>query len=264
MLICGVVRNGGASFIKTLAVINEIKALCTGCSVVIVTNDNTDGTDAVLAGWGDASEHHHVIGLDGLATAWPDRIDRLAVARNFYLNHLREQPFGRFQLVLVLDMDGPNEALDVAAFRRVIGEVTPGWDGLFANQRQAYYDLYALRHDRWCPGDCLEEVRLARNRKVARNTLVYGRQYAIAPEHPPFRVRSAFGGLGLYRAEALTNCWYGSRTADGIKVCDHVVVNTEIDRRGGVLLIVPALLNDAPSEHLRPLSGQRVPASLKL
>ncbi len=268
-LICGVVRNGGEAFVKTLRVIEALKPHLDDWATVLVTNDNTDGTDAVIAAWAQASPKHSVICLDGFAASWPDRIDRLAVARNYYLAHLKAQPTGRFRQVLVMDLDGPNEAIKPAELVGVINSLTFEWDGLFANQLRGYYDLYPLRHDRWCPTDCWEEVRKAtrspfksQRGRAARETFVYGRQYAIPPTVPPFRVRSAFGGLGLYRADALHNCWYGSRLSDGTKVCDHVMVNEEVDRRGGKLFIVPALLNEAPLEHLRPGSGRPPPADL--
>jgi hypothetical protein len=274
--ICGAVRNGGAGFVKTLAVIDRLKPLLADCAVAIVTNDNTDGTDGVIADWAASSAQHHVIRLDGMAKAVPDRIDRLAMARNFYLDFLRAHTIQRFEQVLVMDLDGPNEAIDPIEFTRVVSTQPKGWDGLFPNQRKAYYDIYALRHDTWCPTDCWDEVRRAtRTRtlrqpfksqrgRAARKHFVYDRQIKIPPEHPAFRVRSAFGGLGLYRAEALTHCWYGTKTADGAPCCDHVVVNEEITRRGGKLFIVPALLNEAPDEHLRPESGRPIPAWLRL
>jgi hypothetical protein len=270
-LICGVVRNGGEAFVKTLKMIDDLKPHLTDWSVVIVTNDNTDQTDAVITAWAQRSHKHTLISLDGFATSWPDRIDRLAVARNYYLAHLRSLPPDQYQYVLIVDLDGPNQDVNPSEFVSVINSLKFDWDGVFANQLRGYYDLYPLRHDTWCPTDCWEEVRKAtrspfksQRGRAARENFVYGRQYAIPASTPPFRVHSAFGGLGLYRAAALHNCWYGSRRPDGIKVCDHVVVNEEIDRRGGKLFIVPALLNEAPLEHLRPGSGKPIPSHLKL
>lgn len=275
-LICGAIRNGGAGFIKTLSVIEGLKPFLAECDVVLVTNDNTDGTDAVIASWAASSAHHHVIRLDGMAAAVPNRVDRLAMARNFYLEFRYSRLSKPFDLVLVLDLDGPNQSLDPAEFARVVTSLAPGWDGLFPNQLKAYYDILALRHDTWCPADCMDEVQRATRKRTlrqpfksargraARKAFIYDRQIQIPTAHPPFRVRSAFGGLGLYRASALTNCWYGSKTASGAPCCDHVVLNEEITRRGGQLLIVPNLLNDAPEEHLRPESGRPLPAGLKL
>ncbi len=269
-VICGAVRNGGAGFVKTLAVIEGLKSWFDDCAAVIVTNDNTDGTDGVISAWAASNPQHHVIHLDGMAKAIPDRIERLVAARNFYLQFIRARMAQRFEQVLVMDLDGPNETIDPVEFARVVAAQPAGWDGLFPNQLQAYYDIYALRHDTWCPTNCLEEVRkrtwplMGWRRRAARKHFVYDRQIKIQPGHPAFRVRSAFGGLGLYRMDALTGCWYGTRTADGAPCCDHVVLNEEITRRGGKLFIVPSLINEAPEEHLRPGSGRPIPDWLKL
>jgi len=263
-LICGTVRNGGAAFAATLQTIERLKGVFEDTTVVIVTNDNTDGTDDVLAAWSADNPKHVVIRLDGIAAAYPERIDRLAAVRNFYLHYLRRQPADAFKMMLVLDMDGPNVALQPDAFLAAINSVTVPWDGLFANQLRAYYDVYPLRHDTWSPDDCWERVAQANKglfvksmrKKKAINEFVYGRQVRIPPTEPLIRVRSAFGGLGLYLAGSLSNGWYASRLKNGTLVCDHVGLNTAMDQAGRALYIVPWLLNEAPEEHLRPSSGK--------
>ena len=143
------------------------------------------------------------------------------------------------------------------------------WDALFANQRQAYYDIYALRHPLWCPSDCWQEVARAttfpfRNKKLtaATRTFVYDRQFQISPFTPPISVYSAFGGLAIYRREALRHCWYGSRDRLGRRICEHVVLHQQMLSNGANLFIAPTLLNDAPAEHLGATSGQPFPYEL--
>ena len=270
-LICGVVRDGGEGLLKTLRVVQGLKDHLEDWSAVFVTNDNTDGTDAVLAGWEASNPEHHLIRLDGLAAAIPDRVDRIATARNFYLEHLRSRTAGRFQLLMVLDLDGPNEALDAPTCVAAINAFDQRWDALFANQRQAYYDIYALRHDSWCPNDCWEQVKRAtrhpfrgRRRRAAVLKYIYCRQYRIPADHAPIPVRSAFGGLGLYRTDCLRECWYPIRPPLEPTACEHVGFNQAIKSRGGSLFILPGLLNDAPAEHLRAASGGPPPPGFGL
>lgn len=271
-LICGTIRNGGPAFKATLDAIERLKPMFERCSVAIVTNDNTDDTDATLASWVASNASHTVIRMDGFAYAYPERIDRLAAVRNFYLRHLYDQPDGAFDMLLVLDLDGPNTKLQPQPFLAAIDTVKLPWDGLFANQLEAYYDVYPLRHDTWSPDDCWVRVlQVTRGpfgkwrKRAARRRFVTDRQIKIPPTAPPIRVRSAFGGLGLYRVAALNRrCWYGSRLANGDLVCDHVMVNTAIDRDGGALYIVPSLLNEVQAEHLSPGSGRPPPPELQL
>jgi hypothetical protein len=271
IFICGLVRNAAAPLRQTLGAIKAIEDNCESSFVLVVTNDNFDETDAILRAWKNSSADHDVLWLDGLEKAFHERLDRIAIARNFCLQRLRACPEVKFPLIMVVDFDGPNTHLSANNVLETTCNANFQWDGIFANQRQAYYDIYALRHDQWCPSDCWEEVRRAttfpwRNRKarVAIEKFVHRRQFRIRPEHPPIAVRSAFGGLAIYRTDAIRGLWYASREKDSRLTCEHVLFNALLRERGGKLFIVPSLLNDAPMEHLGPLSGTELPHDLCL
>jgi hypothetical protein len=272
MIVCGAVRNCGDRLGGSIATVEKIMRLTSASHAIIVTNDNDDSTLIELQKWQRNSRNISIVNIDGLACAYPNRIDRLAAVRNFYLREIsanHKDP----AIVCVCDLDGPNANLDVEAIPHAACAL-PRWDGIFSNQRQAYYDIYALRHPTWCPGDCWEEVRFvvgshSRPREelnaIAFNAiakLVYGRQYQIPAPLPPIPVLSAFGGLALYRRDALQDCWYGSRDKAGRVVCEHVVLNEQIIAKAGQLFIAPSLLNDAPTEHLGPNSGQAFPREM--
>jgi len=268
-LICGVVRNGGAALVHTLQKIQSFERAAENCKVIVVTNDNTDDTDAVLQKWRSLNDRRCVETLDGLAAAIPERVGRIAQARNFYMHAVHREPSEKYKFVIVLDLDGPNTNIVPDDIIGLLQSQTFEWDALFANQHRAFYDVYALRHDTWCPTDCWAEVQAAitfpfRHRKMlkAQSRFVYQRQYHIPPTHPPIAVHSAFGGFAVYKRDALQQCWYGSRDNSGHVICEHVVLNQGIDRRGGKLFIMPALLNDAPEEHLTRDSGRPFPSEL--
>lgn len=265
--ICGVVRNASAHLTQTLDRIKGLEAICENSFALIVTNDNMDKTDEVLRAWRSSSANHQVLWLDGLQRAFPERLDRIAAARNFCLQQLQSRPEALFPFTLVMDLDGPNKYLSADTVLQSLSSAGFQWDGIFANQRQAYYDIYALRHDQWCPGDCWEEVRRAttfpgrsRKARLAAEKFVYSRQFRIRPDHPPIAVKSAFGGLAVYRTEAIKGLWYAARDKDSRLTCEHVLFNEVLLEKGGKLFIAPSLLNDAPIEHLGPVSG----AELKL
>lgn len=265
MAIMGVVRNGGAALSQTLGVIEALRARVQHSRLILATNDNDDDTDAVLAHATRADTGAQVLRLDGLAAAMPDRVDRIAAARNMTLAGLRALPEAP-PLVLMLDLDGPNATLDPDAVLEHAAQETPEWDALFANQHTAYYDLFALRHPQWCPRDVMQEVEDARwrclktiSKRRLKARYIHARQYHIPADHPLIPVQSAFGGLGLYRSTALAGCWYGSRTAQGAQVCEHVMLHQQMTRRGARLFIAPGVANTAPPEHLGAKSGQPFP-----
>jgi hypothetical protein len=239
--------------------------------VVVVTNDSMDGTGEVLARWAADSASKTVIHAEGIATAVAGRTDRLATLRNFYLSEMRRRMEAgrRFDLMIVFDFDGVNKEPDLAgALCNAVTTAPSDWGGLFANQRQAYYDIWALRHPKWCPGDCWEQVRKSVQfvrgplRKLAQEYAVERylgmRQVRIRPDEPLISVQSAFGGLGIYRVSALDGAWYCGRDKAGREVCEHVLFNSCVNQRGSKLYIVPALLNDAPPEHLARCAGREV------
>jgi hypothetical protein len=125
--------------------------------------------------------------------------------------------------------------------------------GVFANQLP-YYDLWALRHEVWCPGDCWSEVvkrpaYLPKHRAIER--YVGSRQIQIEPNARPVPVQSAFGGLAIYKMPFVTSARYVGLLPDGSEVCEHVAFNRDITLAGGSLYIFPKLLNGAPPNHVK-------------
>ena len=276
LAILGTVRNGGDGLKRTLGVIERLRAHLPHSHCVIVTNDNDDETDECLASLGKGNE---IIRVDGLAAAVCERIERISLARNMGLLALRN---GRKipEFTLVLDLDGPNADLEPEAVLDLMTTRSQPWEGLFANQKEAYYDLSALRHTQWCPGDCWLEYKQAKNhfnilRKLGvvsnknfkeklKKQYVYGRQYQIPSEHPWIPVQSAFGGLGLYRSAAIQRQWYSTGLRNQRSTCEHVELHKRMIASGARLFIAPSLLNQAPSDHLGLGSGAALPPHLML
>ena len=69
-------------------------------------------------------------------------------------------------------------------------------------------------------------------------------------ETQPVEVRSAFGGLGLYRMSHAMRSRYVGLDAQGREVSEHVAFNEAIARDGGRLFIFPGLQVRAPQQHL--------------
>jgi hypothetical protein len=247
-----------------------------GSSIVIATNDNEDDSDAVLSEWASSDSNRTVLSFDGIADALPGRINRLASLRNFCLDHIRRSGARDAEYLMVVDLDGPNRDLDPQAIAGALSNWPADAGGVFANQVEAYYDIYALRHPAWCPGDCWSEISAAAGpwkgwlrlpfsgrrygRAVSRH--LWARQFRIPPDTSPIAVDSAFGGLGIYRMDTVERCWYGAYSEAGQQVCEHVVFHTQVRASGARLYIMPSLLNHAPVEHLGGASGRPPPQFL--
>jgi glycosyltransferase involved in cell wall biosynthesis len=269
--VCGLARDCEDALDKSLRSVERLQGDFGSLDLVVVTNDSVDATAEILTQWAAVRNWATVLRFDGLASAMPARTDRLAVLRNACLREFwRRMEAGRnFDLMIVLDFDGVNENLTVGkTFGDLFSAVPSDWGGIFANQRQAYYDVWALRHSRWCPDDCWQRVRRStrfrfvpkslrrRLRWAAVERYVGRRQIKIDPRHGPIEVDSAFGGFGIYKTRFLRNAWYSGRDSSGQEVCEHVWFNSCVRNSGGKLYIMPSLLNDADPEHLAPGSGK--------
>ena len=272
--ICGLARDCAGALSGSLRSVERLVGCFQHADFVVVTNDSDDATAQILTDWAATRRWVKVLNVDGVASAIVGRTERLAVLRNFYLVELRRRLKAgcRYDLMAVVDLDEVNQNLSVGAeLGDVILQAPVDWGGLFANQRQAYYDVWALRHPRWCPDDCWQSVakfqqigwgdwhflrRFQTQAGVAaRRRYVGERQVKIDPEDEPIEVDSAFGGFAIYKTSALASSWYSGRDSAGHEVCEHVAFNLGIRRIGAKLYIMPALLNDSPAEHLVLGSG---------
>lgn len=237
--------------------------------VIIATNDNTDKTDQHLTTYRDEFHGVNILRLDGQMAALTERVERIAMARNATLNALFASDVC-YPFTIVMDLDGPNTRLNSDQVLTAFQQEQFSWDGLFANQEGPYYDLYALRCAGWCEEDPwqivenVSKIPIFRKRRRARliDRLIYQRQYNVPVTHPPIKVESAFGGLGLYRTTALEGLHYQARDEAGKITCEHVMLHRAMRARGSELYIDPQLLTLSQSEHLGPSSGAPLPRRL--
>lgn len=270
MNIVGAVRNGGAALGETIDRIAALSARLDRCSVLIATNDNTDGTDQVLSNYAKRSAGVRILRLDGVVSDISERVARITAARNAILEDV-EANGSDHELTLMLDMDGPNIRLNPDAVLAAARRSTPHWDAVFANSEPAYYDLYALRCKGWCDADVWQQISDARKpllgrRKWRRNllkTMVHDRQFHIPKNSPMIPVDSAFAGAGLYKTRALHGLRYSCRDDHGRLVCEHVMLHQKMRARGARLFIDPAFMTIAPQEHLGDSSGAPFPPQLR-
>lgn len=265
----GLARECADALPDSLRSLDNLARCFRQADMVTVTNDSTDGTSEFLARWAAGSRSKTLLRAEGIAESVTCRTDRLATLRNFYLLEMRRriEAGRRFDLMIVFDCDGVNGNFDLLpeAICDAIAAAPNDWCALFANQRDAYYDIWALRHPKWCPGDCWQQVREAtrfaprpfrrRATATAIERYIGMRQVRIRPDESAIAVHSAFGGLGIYKVSALDDAWYCGRNGMGNEVCEHVAFHSCIARHGGKLYIAPRLLNDAPPEHLAQGSG---------
>lgn len=262
VLVVGVVRNCESTVEQDVLRIREAFRRAAHVEHFVVESDSSDNTVAVLERMKETVENFNFLTLEKLTDRMPKRTERLAFCRNEYLRHARSCHSNRpLDYVVVADLDGINSHLNEAAV--ISCWERSDWDACFANQRGPYYDIWALRHSLWSPNDCWEQERFFRehlgNKSVSAFLSVYSRQLKIAEDAEWIEVDSAYGGLGIYRADVFTAPGeHVGVDVDGREVCDIPPFHRDIKRLDVKFFINPRMINGEKNEHTARLFFPRV------
>jgi hypothetical protein len=255
-VIAGVARNCARHLPAVLDNLDRLASLYAETRFIFAVSDSSDGTLDLLESWLALGHNGRVLDLGDLEPAIRIRSQRIAVARNACLDEIRGSPSATCDHLIVADLDDVMACrLDLAAFRQAAEWLNAAAEraGVFANSAPRYYDLWALRHDTWCPADVWHAIwgrKPAEAFEAAKIREVFDRQIRIPSDWPPIAVRSAFGGLGIYKMSAALAGAYCGIDAEGRPVSEHVALNRAVSEASGQLHIYPSLMIQAPPEHL--------------
>jgi hypothetical protein len=252
LAVVGVARNCARSLSRDVNRLAAAVGHMGSVRFLIVESDSTDATVQTLNALKDTRSDFDFISLGNLRPQHPQRTDRIALCRNTYLKALATDPrLAAVTHVLVADMDGVCRDLSAAGFASCFALTVP-WDACFANQGDYYYDIWALRHPVWCPGDAWQQhaaLLPLLGETEANNVALFSRMVHIPPHAAAIEVQSAFGGLGLYRKEALLTARYEGLDSAGQEVCEHVSLHAAMRTAGARLFINPALISARSTKH---------------
>lgn len=222
----------------------------------ICENDSTDNTREEILSIASTCLGVHPVFLDGIVDAVPNPIQRIAYCRNILLNKIISQSFSEQNALYVpIDLDSCiASSLDPLQFKAALTLVRDRhWNAVFPFSQPYYYDIFALRADCWCDGDV--SVRLRSKLLKGQTATLFAHFWHVSRKQYPFRgglttpivVDSAFGGLGIYRVDAIQCLHYFDGYSDAPHICEHVNFNLGISRK----CILPWFILDAPHEHIR-------------
>jgi hypothetical protein len=251
VVVVGCVRNGSKTVRRAVETLARATAGFASVHFLVIESDSTDSTLAELASLRQQSERFEFIALGTLAERIPGRTERIAHCRNRYLEELQTNArYASVDYVIVADLDDVNNDLRREAVETCWSTSHP-WDVVTANQSDAYYDIWALRHPDWCPVDCHDQYSRLRGifgHPRALAIAIHSRMARLSPKAEWVEVDSAFGGLAIYRREALLAGTY-SGVEDGHSVCEHVPLHAQLRTKGWRIFINPALINAHRTDH---------------
>ena len=246
VVFAGLARDCAHSLPRLLKAISQLGGRFQDWGYVFLENDSVDRTARTLQDFHQIHDRGEVQSLNGLDRKFNLRTERLAWLRNHCLEIVFDHPtLGAFDYLVILDLDAVNEVFDSKRLIALTEMSEPDWTAVFANQSERYYDIWALRHPTWSPDDCWKQIR-ERPADMSREEAidVFLEKRRIKLDRPGFTpVQSAFGGLGLYRLQALRGCKYRGVCEEGFEVCEHVAFHQDLVQAGGRLFIDSELIN---------------------
>ncbi len=257
ILIAGVIRNGEKTIQSEIHSLQ--KAFCDFAEIhwLIIESDSEDNTIKKLSELSNTIENFKYKSEGKLAKQMQLRTERLAFCRNIYLDEVKNNSFYKdVEFIAVADLDGVNNLLTPDSVRSCFEKIT--WDVCTANQRGNYYDIWALRHSVWCPGDCWEQYRylnrFAKSPEESANLLyaaVYSKMIVIPMDAEWIEVESAFGGLAIYKREALlcSDGKYVGLNERRFEIVEHASLHSSIIQNGYKIFINPKFINTDFTEH---------------
>lgn len=259
LVIAGLARDCAHSLPRLLEVFRGLGAHFERRHYIFLENDSLDQTRPILKQFAKQEAACHFKTFPKLSRTHAKRTDRLAFLRN----HIVDLAFDKVDrpdeaFLLLLDLDGANADVDTARILGHIARFDGRWAGLFANQSDIYYDLWAFRHPTLCPYDIWEKVRNRPDRmsyEEALDAYIEPVRRRFDPDMGLVNVDSAFGGLGLYHLGSVAGCRYKGLDEEDEEICEHVAFNLDIGAKGGQLFIDTGLINGTGLEtHVIPLT----------
>jgi glycosyltransferase involved in cell wall biosynthesis len=252
LAIVGLARNCEKTIRADIQRIKRASSNAKSIKWLIVESDSTDNTVIELKKLQNEVENFQFAPLGMLAKTIPKRTERISYCRNFYAEKIRtDDSFKDINFIAVVDLDGINDKITQKAFESCWER--SDWDMCAANQDGPYFDIWALRHEEWCPGDCWAQYKFLSQYSldIEKNLWgsVYSKMITIAKDSEWIEVDSAFGGLAIYKKTAFDVCRYVGITEKGEEFCEHVHFHQQLKSNGAKLYINPKLINATLTEH---------------
>lgn len=258
ILIVGCIRNGAITLGENIFQISRAVSEFSEVNWLLIESDSSDSTLSELEKVSEKNSNFRFISQGHLIESMPLRAERLAFCRNTYLQEIRTNPlYQEVEYIIVSDFDDTNKLLNKEAILSCWER--NDWDICAANQQGPYFDVWALRHPFWSPGDCWLEHRFLSQFNRRPSELAYACIFSKMIELPIdaqwLEVDSAFGGLAVYKKTSMLKGAYIGLYPNGMEVCEHVPFHLAIKEGGGRIFINPRLINTDFTEHSLPLKG---------
>ena len=262
ILLVGTISNVASTIERELKVILRALGSFKNIEIFLVESDSSDNTLEVLRKIQKKDSRLTFISKGHLRQQFPNRIERIAYCREVYVEFVKSNyQARRWSFVAVADIDGMNFKLSKKGIKSCF-DAKLEWDGMMANQRYGYYDIYALRADGWVNYDCFSRLQELKNSvsppkmgklKIInfiklyihfdnlRRIAIYKNMRILRSKNGFVPVISAFGGFAIYKTDVLLTSSYKSNDYQHSEHVNFHSLNSSKRRR---FFINPSLINN--------------------
>ena len=271
VVFAGCAKNCEKFLPKVLQNIKDYRTLFDKSFTIIIENGSSDNTKKILKSFED---NESLIYFRDDFNVIDERTIRLALARNLIIDEIKNNKnLINFDLLIMMDFDDRNifkvtdnnwyEAVKFLFSNKKIA-------GVFCNQPGVYYDMWALKDRLNYNGDFFGNALKFATRKMKSNDKINNeilldlkrnyfdkKKISIPITSKPFKVLSAFGGLGIYKIEKIKEnkrIYIGDQEInikfkDDLEkkilyqMCDHVNFNEGFNDLNLDLYILPYLID---------------------
>lgn len=243
IIVAGLARDCAENLRKNLIRIEAIRPYFKDMKVVILENDSIDKTIEVIQDYelkhkGVITKSFKETRLDISETSGLSlgRMQRMSSYRNELMEMVRSA--GTFDYVIIIDWD--IWFFDPQNILVTINQAPVDWGALFSNGMVQYFyanqdgieyrytrDTIALL-DKMHDYDTID-THYYSHRHRFQMLCDFGERMC---QEDFVEVTSAFGGLAIYKYDAITNCHYETRKVNSNYLCEHVAFNSAVKING--------------------------------
>lgn len=242
VIFCSILKNEEKNLGKFFLLIKSLKEIFDDYFVILVESESSDNTVKLAK--------KYLLDLKGTiisknTSIYKKRTEKTAFCRNQYLKFIKKnKKLMQFDYLIILDGDKINHLINKKKLLNSILDSKNNWTAIFANQLFFYYDLWTLRIQNIFDFDCFEKLQKLSKEKVPKlifkNIFFYGINLIRKSNIRFLKVKSAFGGFGIYKLKKALKFEYSSSNG---KYCEHVMFNLKINNKYGNLYIDKKLTN---------------------
>lgn len=261
ILLVGTISNVASTIERELKVILKALNSFKEVEIFLVESDSIDKSLEVLRKIQKEDPRLTFISKGKLSLRFTNRVERIAYCREIYVEFIKDNyQTKKWDFVAVADIDGMNFKLSKKGIESCFKEKQE-WDGLMANQRCGYYDIYALRAKGWVEYDCFAELKVLKNSVAPpklgnskiinfiklyihydklRKIAIYRHMKILRARDGLVPVASAFGGFALYKTNVFLTSSYKSNDYLQSEHVNFHMLNSPKNKR---FFINPSLIN---------------------